>query len=137
MLVGQVLKRVDHPTEPGQWVEFRKLPWRKLEEARRETQIDSAALMKAYGADLIKEIQKLSAGISEDMQAAVAAERQRRATQYDTGVLLRAGIVRWSYSDKPTPEQIDDLDPDTAAWARDQILDLSVTERTEADRKNA
>jgi hypothetical protein len=138
MLVGQVLKRVDHPSEEGVWFEFRKLPWRKLEEARRATQIDGAGLVKAYGAALIKEIQTIAEdGIDDSMKAAVAAEKAARAQQYDTGVLLRAGIWKWSYSDKPTPDEIDELDDDTAQWARGEILALSVTAKSEADRKNA
>lgn len=139
MLVGQVLKRVDHPSEPDQWFEFRKLPWRKLDEARRATQLDGAGLAKAYGAEILREIQKIrEEGLSASLEQAVAAEKAARSQQYDTGVLLRAGIVKWSYSDgKPTPDQIDDLDEDTATWAREQILALSVPERSEADQKNA
>lgn len=137
MLVGQVLKRVDIPHEDGQWMEFRKLPWRKLDEARRATQIDGATLAKAYGAELVREIQRLGSDVSPDLQAAVEAEKAQRRGQYDTGVLLRAGIVKWSYSEgHPKPDEIDDLDEDTAAWAREQVLDLSIVSRSEDERKN-
>ncbi len=135
MLVGQVLKRVDHPTEAGVWFEFRRLPWRKLDEARRATQIDGAGLAKAYGAEIVREIQKQV--ITPELAAAVEAERTARRGQYDTGVLLRAGIVKWSYSEgHPKPDDVDDLDEDTAAWARGQILDLSIVSRSEDERKN-
>jgi hypothetical protein len=135
MLVGQVLKRVDHPTEAGVWFEFRRLPWRKLEEARRATQIDGASLAKAYGAELVGMMQKQT--LTPELLAAVEAEKAQRRGQYDTGVLLRAGIKTWSYGQgHPTPDEVDDLDEDTASWAREQILDLSIVSRSEDERKN-
>lgn len=139
MLVGQVVKRVEHPSEPGQWMEFRKLPWRKLEEAQRAVQIDGVPLVKAYGPELIREIRRVAQdGVSAELAAAVEAEKAARRQRYDTGTLLRAGIVKWSYSEgRPTPDQVEDLDTETAEWAREQILALSVPEpRTEAEQKN-
>lgn len=118
-------------------VVIRKLPWRKLEEAKRAAQLDSASLVKAYGAEMIREIQRIG---EAEVTAAVEQEKAaRRAgasdSQYDTGTILRAGVLTVG-GVKPTPEQIDDFDEDVAGTLKAAILALSRPSRTPEDEKN-
>ena len=56
--------------------------------------------------------------------------------QYDAGTLLRGAVVSWSYSDKPTPGEIDDLEEETQQWLLGEILALAKPPRDEAAVKN-
>jgi hypothetical protein len=129
MLTNLVKKRLDVPKEDGQWIEIRKLPWRKLREASETQQHAAFAFVKTLGKDGMAAVKEVTA-------EQIAAFKANPAASYDPGVLMRSAVTAWSYSDKPTPEQIDDLDPDTASWLVDEIVALSRPPRDEEAAKN-
>lgn len=127
-LVGKTARRVDIPHEPGEWMEIRRLSWAELE-AASDAQTDAQiARVKAMGGDVFQLIQSVVT------QEQAAAARQAAAS-YDRAAVLEKGIVRWSYAEDLTPDNIALLDEDTAAWAFEQILALGKP-RTEEEQKN-
>ena len=150
-LVRGQTKRVDIPDEPGEWVEIKKLPWGLLDgarEARTKAVIESA---KLWGTDMMAAInsgarkppedsrppahpdaphQEVNSGID---QAAVRAARADRYNEYDQKFLLLHAVQAWSY-DAPLPEGVTELDYDTAAWLKREIVDFNNRRRTAAEQ---
>lgn len=126
MLVGNTTYRRDIPHEPGEWIMFKLLSWRALEEARTRRQND--ALRSFAGvADVVAQLSSVK---REDVQAA----DEDRATQFDRATLLRKGIAAWSYDAPVDDAALDDLDEVTAEWAVREIIALHT--RTEEERLN-
>ena len=123
-IVKGITKRAEIPHEPGEWMELRRLSWRQLEQAS-DAQSDAALQrIKKLGGDLIGALR----GLAGDQE-------QNPAAKYDRAVVLKSGIVNWSYNVPVTPENIDDLDKETADWAVEEILGMHAP-RTEEERKN-
>lgn len=116
--------RVNVPHEDDQWFELRPLSWRQLKKARREAGIEQRENLKALGAELVKSIFAADEGKIEAAQTELE-KRKYDISNYDMGVLLRYGIVGWSYTEKVTEEDIDNLDERTAIWASKEILEMS------------
>lgn len=129
MLTSQTTKRLDVPHEPGQWVEIRKLNWRALREASQVQQREASAYLQQLG-DLARPT--VDAITPEQIRAYHASP----TAGFDPATLLRRGIVAWSYSEKPTAEQIDDLDEPLADWLVLQIALLARPPRDEVAEKN-
>lgn len=129
MLTSNITRRLDVPGEDGAWVQIRKLPWRKLREASDAQKEQAYAHVKALG----KEGMDAVSQVTPDQ---IAALKRDPSNQYDTGTLLRAGVTAWSYSEKPTPDEIDDLDAATSSWLVGAILALAGVTASEDDSKN-
>ena len=125
MLVSEITRRADIPHEPDQWMELKRLSWRQLEVAG-EVQTDSMLKkLKTMGGDLVKALKEVG-----------KEQEQDPLTKYDRGVVLKAGIKKWSYDAEVTDKNIDSLDEETAEWAFREILSLN-RPRTEEEAKNA
>ena len=125
MIVTDIIKRADIPHETGEWIEFKRLSWRQLEMAG-EVQSDAMLKkMKAMGGDLLAALKQTA-----------EKEKQDVTMKYDKGTILKAGLVKWSYAEEITDENIEALDEQTAEWAVKEILSLNEP-RTEEERKNA
>jgi hypothetical protein len=124
-LVTEVVKRVEIPHEPHEWIEFRKLSWRQLEQAGEAATNRSFERLKQMGGDLLTALR-------------TAGEQQTAdpLTQYDKLVVLEHGVRAWSYEAKVETKSICALDEQTADWAFGEILELSKP-RSEVDSKNA
>lgn len=122
MALRNITKQVKHPTEQGEWIEFRIPGWRILEESKKIKTRQSMANIRDLGGDIYKAIQEARTG---DAVAAVAADP---LAEYDLDSLLKAGIKAWSYVDEDgkaipvTPENIGALDDATAKWAARVII---------------
>ena len=124
-LVSDIVKRLDIPHEDGEWVEIRKLSWRQLELAAEIQTEDSLKRIKQMGGEMVQAMREM------------ASDQEREsAQQYDRAAILQAGIVRWSYEAEVTKENIDLLDEETAAWAFEEILNLTKPPSKE-ESKNA
>lgn len=123
-IVSNVTRRAEIPHEPGEWVEIRRLSWRQLEKASDLQTNASLARMRALGGDLLGALRSSSSQQQADP-----------AASYDRAFVLNAGIVRWSYDVPVSPESIDLLDEETAAWVFREILALHKP-RTEEEQKN-
>lgn len=128
-LVTGLTKRLEVPHEEGAWIIIRQLGWHKKDEAKRKRAREGLETIKAMGSEVLREIQ--DAENSPDVQAALA----RPAATYDQATILRFGIVQWSYDEAVTPNLIDDLDEETAAWAFQEIIAYS-SPPPEDERKN-
>ena len=108
-LTKGVTRKVEIPHEEGAWLELRQLNYRQLAEARRVKLDDLFTVMRG-----LKDI----ALPQQDGQAVADP-----LAGYDVGVLLRYGIVAWSYGETVTPDELDDR---TAQWAAREIVAMAV-----------
>ena len=120
------------PHEPEEWLELRQLPWLILEAAKEAKLRHQVDIRRMVGKDIISELQDEA---KDTVLAAPVPEAEPDPTaQYDQAIVLKAGIVGWSYEEEFAPELIDDLDPATAEWAFKEIL--KPAHRTEAERED-
>lgn len=129
-ITTNITKRLEVPDSDGQWVEIRKLGWRKLREAAETMSQQAYGMVRTLGKDGLEAVKN----VTPDQ---IEAFRSNPASQFDAGTLLRAAVIKWSLSEKgPTPEQIDELDEDVASWLLGEIVALSRPPRDEAATKN-
>jgi hypothetical protein len=114
------VKDVPIPHEEGEWLRLRMLGGKKLQEARDVNSDRALATFRKMGAEGIQAIQKMT------RQDADAALKTDPLAEYDIDVLLRAGIVAWSYDEKVTPQAVEELDEATRKWAATEILKMSL-----------
>lgn len=119
-------RREDIPHEPGQWMELRSLTWPELENARKVKQSTTFAELGEIGPDTLKQLQ----GLTND---AVAGAMADPLASVDVLMVLKAGVLRWSYGAEVTIENLGKLDAETAKWAATQIVQAP----TEEQRKNS
>jgi hypothetical protein len=113
---------MDIPHEPGQRMTFRPLSGSELDEAERAA--TKRILDMAQGLDLSK------LATSQDV-----SDRDTRRTKYDAEILIKYGVVAWSYQAECDEANKGQLDARTRDWARDRILDMNV--RTEEEAGNS
>ncbi len=123
-LVTNITKRAEIPHEPGEFMEFKKLSWKQLEHAQEISSDALMAKMKSMGGDLIQAFTKNA-----------QEEKADPSKSYDRDYILQKGIVKWSYDAEVSPDNISDLDEETAVWAFKEILDMNLP-RTEDEAKN-
>jgi hypothetical protein len=151
MLVDHHVKRVEIPHEPGEWMELRRLSFGEMRELNHASRI---AYLEGL-ADVPEQVLEVQLRVEADM-----AEARRRAKEKaereaaergeppadepaapeppadpllgrDLDVVLRFGVVAWSYADadgKQIPvsgEAVAMLDRTTAEWAAREILCLT------------
>lgn len=128
-LTTNVTQRVEIPHEPGEWMEFKKLSRRQLEDAERTRRLESYEELRVMGGELYEALVRgnreqvmQQAGVDE---AEVAAAQRDPLTRYDTFTLLRHGIKAWSYDATLSDAARAELDDETAEWAAREILKFS------------
>ena len=137
--------RATVPHEPGEWVEFRKPSSKVAQDARRVMESEGRKNVREMGAEIVQAFMT-----GDDDEKAVRRAQKLQAAQaydlsaFDRGTLLRYAIVQWSYTDpmagRPiavTPENIDELDEETARWAHQTVVDLMKPTTSEADKSVA
>lgn len=102
---------------------------RQAQEARREAATKAIANIDIDISKFTEAIRgnNLDAELGDSSELGLA-----RNYAYDQDMVLEAGIVAWGYEQAVTPETIGDLDPDTAEWAFQTIIDMS---RRSADER--
>lgn len=129
MLTSRIVRQVEIPSEPGEWLKLRMLPGKKLEEAREAQLMKLLTKVRAMGAEGVNAFKEFNP------QRAAEESRADPLADYDIETLLRAGIIGWSYEEKLTPQAIEELDETVRRWAAEELLKMSIP--TEADEKNA
>ena len=130
MLTGKIVKQVEIPHEPGEWMRFKMLSGKTLERSR---EVRFSRLAEMYSHVGKREREEVETEPEAEAEAKVETPEERLAG-HDVDTVLRAGIAAWSYPDRLTPQAIDELDDATRKWAAAKILTL--TDENEADRKN-
>lgn len=127
MLVGNTTVKRDIPHEPGEWMVFKLLSWRALEEARSTRQ--NVALRSFQGvADVVRELQSARPAVD------IPEAEPDPTSSFDRATLLKFGIQSWSYPAAVDRDSLDDLDEQTVEWAVKEIVGLHT--RTEEERLN-
>ena len=135
MLVTREPTRRGIPHEEGQWIDICKLSLSQMKAARKAATIDSASIAKAFGPEIVK-------ALKDDDSGSKKLKKLNRALQYeenqfDTEVLLTAGIVAWSYDADWSEAPICDLlDERTGIWIKNEIIDLN-RPPSEEEEKNS
>jgi hypothetical protein len=124
IFASQTTVTLEIPFDPGQTVTIRKLAGRHLQRAHDADLMASLDTMKRMGGVSVqKELQALGDDATRDKL--VETQRADPMSGYDLTTLLVCGITAWSYPDPVTPERIDDLDEEAAAFLGRAILKLS------------
>lgn len=136
MFAKQVTKDVEVGSEI---VTIRKLSGVSLQKAREAKRVEQVQNMREIGAEMIRafreEREKAAAATRPDALPIPAKEptieelqkaRKESFTEYDRNTVLVAGIARWTAKVPVNPENIADLDEETAQLLHNEILDLSV-----------
>lgn len=118
-LVRGKTERVVIPHESEHWIEVRALSWRQLQNAKEERTDQTFKKIRSMGGEVFASMQ--GKGSSPD----VAAAMKDPTNDYDQQMILRNGIVAWSYDEALNWDAIDDLDPETSDWAFREILRFS------------
>ena len=105
-------ERLEHPEEPGQWIEIRPLRATEMDEAR---DIRLKQLLDMWG-DALNSAPRPETKKDEDTVKA-------RAQQFDASTLLKYAVVGWSYTDGSVdPKDISRLDAVTRDWLVEEIV---------------
>lgn len=108
----------------GNTVVVRKLGHRARREAVSERQkqgMQTAATMGPGFAEMQAKSLEAQGGVEKVLETV----KKNPLLKYDIDIVLRTGIVSWSLSDKPTPEQIDELDSGDAEQIARRIVEMS------------
>ena len=118
--------RHEVPNEPGEWIEFRPLSWRQLEDAKQARTLAAIKVAGQIPPEVYERMSHLQErGETSDLET---------TDEYDKAAVLAASIAEWSYVDvELTPENIDGMDGETSAWAHRIALDLSLRSRSEGE----
>lgn len=125
------------PHDPGQSITIRKLAPRALERAAKAQRATAMQDLKDLGGPaFMKELQTLATG-----DATVTAATDPLLL-FDRVELNVAGLVSWTYDQKPERAVVEDLDEETTDWLARAILKLSrpalfqTADEAEAAQKN-
>lgn len=127
-------KRVPIPHEEGEWIEIRRLGWKALADNADAATDATLRRMKEMGADLLAGLRGGVAQQGQDVPKAIAEAFDDPLKDYDQGLLLREGIVSWSYDAEVTPDNVDALDERTARWCAEEIVAYTTGRRTEEEQ---
>lgn len=141
-LVTNITKTVKIPNEDETAV-LRKLSHVQLKLAAKARQSEGVGFMRELGAELMKALREEDTSTVKRLQDAQEADIHN----YDRDLLLRYGVVSWSYTVPPvwastTPgiEELTDgvnlLDESTAKFLSEEVFAFSRPE-TKAEAKNA
>lgn len=125
-IVSGITKKIEIPHESGEWVVIRQLSWRQREQASEVQTNRQFTRVKSIGPELLRAFERAGERVAIDADP---------ANTYDRGTILQSGVVSWSYSKEPKPEEIDGLDETTADWLFHEIIAFSGPP-TEQERKN-
>lgn len=129
-LVYNIVKTIEIPNESVSVV-IRKLSHMELKQAAKARQSEGVGFMRELGGELMKSLRDADVGAVKRIQETQQAD----INTYDRDLLLKTGIVSWTY-DAKLPGATDFLDESTAKFLSEQIFDFSRPEdKTEA--KNA
>jgi hypothetical protein len=118
------------PHEPKEWMELRRLSAQQLKDSRKakadEQREEQGALIKILGPEFLAALQD---GDRDKRKKVVAEleELEYHLSNFDVGLLLKAGIVSWSY-DGALPTDADPLtlvDERTATWAARELIEIT------------
>ena len=146
-LASRHTKIIDLPHDPPHTVTIQKLPGRHFYEADRQN--DYAAqeyVSKMGGAEFRQQLADALKGQNAD--EAIKKVQRDPVNMFDKFVVLKAGLKAWSFTEADgtpipvTPENIEDLDPETVEYVAREILrytkpSLFMTpEEAKAEQKN-
>lgn len=112
MIVTKIVKRVDLPDEPGEWVEIHPV---------------SFAAMQAARSAKAKESLKALEGLTPEMLAALPSSAGRDVDPLDSldlNILLEHCVTKWSYEEELNAENLALLDDATSQFLANAILNL-------------
>jgi hypothetical protein len=140
----------DEPGREGEWIEFRRLPARKLRKARKakdeENQAEAAEMIRRLGPEFMKAMQEGDEKKTRNIIRQIE-ELEYHISNFKEDELLGAGVVGWSY-DVPVPSKktaVEDDDPTnpadvldeiTARWAAEQVVFITRPPTEEEEGKS-
>ncbi len=133
MLVTRDPIRREVPHEEGAWFDFCKLSWKELARSRKDGLKENAERAKLFGVEWIKALTESG----KEKADRIASAQEWDQSNFGTETLLGVGIVGWSYEAEVSDESIATLDGATAAWAKQEIIDLNKPPSEEEVKKSS
>ena len=127
MLTSQTARPIELPHEPGVTFEIRQLSHGALKKARDNRMREMA--MNFSGLDLSTFLKDVAAPVQRDSDD----DDVDLLAGYDMQTILVKGIKSWSYPEKVTPENIEDLDDETAEFVATEIMKISRRTRKQGE----
>lgn len=134
MLVTKDPIRREIPHEDGEWMDFCKLSWRQMRDARKIAEKGNLATVKELGAEFI---QALNSEGGEQKAKKLLREQQYDPRAFDQSELLNGGIVAWSYDMELDDASVSQLDEVTADWAMREIIAINRPASEEEEKKDS
>jgi len=103
-------ERLNHPDEPGTWIDIRPLLAVEMDEAR-ERKVKH--ILSLWG-DAIKDAASSGRTQQDDLAS--------RVQQYDATILLNSAIKAWSYEAEVNSENVARLDGSTRDWLIEEVV---------------
>ena len=126
MLTNKVApERVPIPHEPEEWLEFKPLSWRQLQDASRARTRSAIAVAGEIPPEVYERMGRI--------QERAEVPDPEPTEQYDKASVLAASITGWSYDDDLNPENIAALDEETSNWALRMALGRSLRGKQEGE----
>lgn len=122
MITSNVTTDIDLPHEPGVKITIRMLSHGALKKARDVRMSDLAQMIGKI------DMSTIPSGRDAEKEADEEQERDP-LIGYDLTTVLHKGIKAWSYPEKLNPENIDELDDETAQFIGREIVKLSRRDR--------
>ena len=117
-------------------VTVKKLGYKAQEDALGEVQRQALVRVASFGDNFAAVQTAIDKAVEKQggAEAIAAAVKKDPFLQYDKQTLLERGIVSWTLSEKPTPKEIEDLDPKDAEKVARAVFALF--HESEEARKN-
>lgn len=128
-LVTNITMLVDIPNE-SESVVIRKLSHTQLKAAAKQRQSEGVGFMREMGGELLKALRDVDTDKVKKIQEA----QEANVDNYDRDMLLKSGIVSWSYK-VDLPDGTDALDEPTAKFLANEIFEFSRPD-SKAEAKN-
>jgi len=109
--------KIDVPHEPGEWFEFQALTGAQLDNAERSASREAMKLLGGMEDSVLEAIRKQQ----NDRVDTVATEKS-----LDKDILIKFGVIDWSYDVPCDDENKGVLDAETREWAAAEVRRMNV-----------
>lgn len=155
MLTRSKATKVEIPNEPGEWAEIKPLSWQHKRDAELAYREEASARFASMAGLFRGEMKELMDEAQEELRKAREAQAAVNEAEgitnspplilpeddplsgLDMSLVLKHGLVTWSYPDADPKVDYVDLDPDTATFLAREIARLSTRTHSEGEPSGA
>jgi len=133
LVINEPIRR-EIPYEPGAYIDITRLSWKQMKSARKRQEAEQRAVMRELGEEVLRVV--FDAGVDRKDKERALNQFNYHESQFDTELLLGAGIVGWSYDAPVNEDSIAQLDERTAIWIKSEIIALNAPDSEEVSKND-